>query len=50
MNDFQAYLKPTEFLDFDKKRVKQKALDITKSISSTEGCRGFQITFILWEI
>jgi transglutaminase-like putative cysteine protease len=31
MNDFQAYLKPTEFLDFDKKRVKQKALDITKN-------------------
>ncbi len=31
MNDFQAYLKPTEFLDFDKKRVKEKALDITKN-------------------
>ena len=34
MDNFHDYLKPTEFLDFDKKRVKQKALDITKDKDS----------------
>lgn len=30
MNNFKEYLKPTEFLDFDKTRVKEKALEIIK--------------------
>ncbi|TFG04947.1 MAG: transglutaminase domain-containing protein [Promethearchaeota archaeon] len=28
MNDFEQYLQPTEFLDFHKKRVRQKAFEI----------------------
>ncbi|TXT65168.1 MAG: hypothetical protein BAJALOKI1v1_460003 [Promethearchaeota archaeon] len=34
MNSFNEYLKPTEFLDFDKKRVTQKALEITEGKES----------------
>jgi transglutaminase-like putative cysteine protease len=34
MKDFQEYLKPTEFLDFDKKRVRKKAMNIVKGKQS----------------
>ncbi len=32
MEDLSIYLKPTEFLDFHKKRVKETALEITKGL------------------
>jgi len=34
MGDMEQYLQPTEFLDFNKKRVKNKALEITKGLKS----------------
>jgi len=34
METFREYLKPTEFLDFDKKRVKRKALEITNGLKT----------------
>ncbi len=33
---FQVYLKPTEFLDFDKKRVKEKALEFVNGEKTQE--------------
>ncbi|TFG04948.1 MAG: transglutaminase domain-containing protein [Promethearchaeota archaeon] len=34
MGDMDKYLQPTEFFDFNKAKVKQKALEITKNYSS----------------
>ena len=36
MGDMEQYLHPTEFLDFHKKKVKDKALEITKDIESNK--------------
>ena len=36
MGDMEQYLQPTEFLDFHKKKVKDKALEITKDIESNK--------------
>ena len=32
MEDLRKYLQPTEFLDFNKKRVKDTAIEITKNL------------------
>jgi len=34
MKDMEQFLKPTEFFDFDKKRVKVQALEITKGLKT----------------
>jgi transglutaminase-like putative cysteine protease len=34
MEDLELYLKPTEYLDFNKKVVSAKALEITKGLNT----------------
>ena len=34
MENFEEYLQPTEFLDYDKKKVKEKALQIIKDLKT----------------
>ena len=36
MENFEQYLKPSELYDFDKKNVKEKALEITKDLKTDE--------------
>ncbi|MEJ2250720.1 MAG: transglutaminase, partial [Candidatus Lokiarchaeota archaeon] len=34
MNELEKYLQPTEFFDFNKKKVKKKAIEITNKLEN----------------